>query len=146
MLVGVMLGSTPLLVYRSANPENPQIEASTIELKQFPGLVWSTPSKETVSVLLKSSGDEQELGLAEGEKSSAVSEVSNGSEIAAFYRKQFLDKGFTETKAIGDPNTEKYWVNIYRQNSQYAEVEYYPTPYQQDSYTIVVFYGLLKEE
>ena len=146
VVVSAILGTIPLFVYEAQKPApNSEVEAATVVLKQFPGLEWAKPNQEKVSVLLKEGTSEESLVLATGQKSSAISTTNISTEIAAYYAEQFTKKGFAQIKSYGDPETDKYWVKRYRKDRQYSEVQYYPTPYETDSFTTVLFFGILPE-
>ncbi len=148
IVLGVLLGTIPVFVReaKEADP-NSEVEASaTLRLKQYPGLDWSNPNKEKVSVLSNEGTEQEVLSLAIGEKSVAVTTDHIPTEIAKFYEAQFKSRGLTQTKSYGDPSKDDYWVKIFQKESQYAEIEYYPTPYKNDSFTIVLFFGMLDKE
>ena len=146
VVVSAILGTIPLFVYEAQQPvTDSEVEAATVVLKQFPGLEWLKPSQEKVSVLLNEGTGEESLVLATGQKSSAISTTNISPEIAAYYEEQFTKKGFEQIKSYGDPKTDKYWVKRYRKDRQYSEVQYYPTPYETNSFTTVLFFGILPE-
>ena len=146
VILSGLLGTIPLFVYEAQKPTpRSQVEAATMVLKQFPGLEWSKPSQENVSVLLNETTKDESLVLATGQKSSAISTTNISIEIAGYYEEQITKKGFVQIKSYGDPETDKYWVKRYRKDRQYSEVQYYPTPYETKSFTVVLFYGVVPE-
>lgn len=146
VVLSALLGTIPLFVYEAQKPApNLEVDAATVVLKQFPGLEWSRPNQEKVSALLNEGTNEESLVLATGEKSLAVSSTNISTEVAAYYEEQFTKKGFIKIKSYGNPQGDRYWVNRYRKDRQYAEVQYYPTPYETSSFTTVLFFGVLPE-
>lgn len=143
IVLSFLLGTLPVLVHEVQNPPTNQVQAATLALKQFPGLDWTTPSQENVSVLLGEKTDKERLVLATGQKSSAISTTDISVDIYNFYDKDIKLKGFSRDSLVRDPENSKYWVAHYHKGQEYAEVEYYPTPYKTDSFTIVLFFGVL---
>lgn len=143
IILSFLLGTLPLLVHEVQNPTTPQAEAATLALKQFPGLAWTKPNQEQVSVLLNEKTDKESLTLATGQKSSAISTTDVSKEVFAYFQTQLLDKGFAKVRVVNDPKKDKYWVADYRKDLEYAEIEYYPTPYKTNSFTVVLFFGVL---
>lgn len=146
VIISALFASVPLLVYQTQNPPKEKALAATLALTQFPGLDWSIPTKEKVSVLLEEKTEKEHLTLATGEKSQAISTTNISVEVFKYYNEQLLKKGFNRIKLVGNPNQENYWVADYQSGTQYAEIEYYPTPYKTDRFTVVLFFGVLPEE
>ena len=146
IILSFLLGTLPLLVYEAQNPPAKQVQAALLSLKQFPGLDWAKPNYEQVSVLLDEKTEKERLVLAVGQKSIAISTTPISREIFAFYDKEFKLKGFSQETLVGEPIRDKFWVAHYHKGQQYAELEYYPTPYKTDSFTIILFFGVLPKD
>lgn len=146
VVVSALFGAVPLFVYEAQELPNSQTGSATLVLKQFPGLEWSKPSPEQVSVVLGEKTEKERLVLATGQKSSAISTTPISKETFAFYDKEFKSKGFFQEELVGDPTSDIYWVAHYHKDQQYTEIEYYPTPYKTNSFTIVLFFGVLPKD
>ncbi len=146
IILGILLGTLPLLVHEVQEPISQQTQAATLVLKQFPGLEWTKPNQEKVSVLLDEGTENEGLVLAIGQKSSAISTTPISEEVFNFYDKEFKLKDFPKVTLVGNPKSDNYWVAHYHKGQQYAEIEYYPTPYKTGSFTVVLFFGILRED
>lgn len=140
--LSVLMGILPVIPWEVAKNQNQAAEASYLTIEPYPLLDWSKPEPAIFVIVLNEGTKKEEIISSEGEQSLAESSSDISSQIFSFYDASLKQKGFIQKKVTNDPKKDKYWVVSYTKGSHYFEVQYYPTPYEKNTFTILVFFGV----
>lgn len=107
-------------------------------------LSWDEPKESSVYALLYPGSEKEEILFTPGVTRTSPIEKQNSQSYFNFYNDELTNRGFFPITKTGSPENDKYWVASYQKGVFYIEIQYYPTPYAENSYTASVFSGILK--
>lgn len=146
IVVTILFGTIPITVLEVNKIRNFTAKAATLTINPYPKLVWSAPKTVTFNVLLNEKTEKETIAVAKGEQTYAQAGNDTSAELFQYYNHEILGKNFQRIKLINNPQKDPYWVAGYKKDNNYFEVQYYPTPYDQWTYTSLVFFGTLQNE
>lgn len=106
-------------------------------------LSWDNPTESSVYALINPDTDEEDVIFTPGTTRTAVIENSKADSFFDYYKNALIKEGFTQVSDTSSPQTDRYRVISYQKGRQWVELQFYPTPYHEDTFTISVFSGVL---
>lgn len=140
-MVGFILTAIPFTVWQAQKLTSFQSRGSDFSLVPYPGLTWSEPENYTVSVLLNAQTPFEKMVKANGMAVTSQTSENISESVFNFYNTLLTSKGFKLIKVIGNPQDSSNWVASYMNEGNYSEVQYYKTPYNEESSTVLLFFG-----
>jgi hypothetical protein len=137
----VLLTALPVSIWQISKVANVGAEASSFTLIPYPGLSWSEPKQYTVSFLRNPQSSEETIVSSTGAMVTAISDKNISSESYFFYNQLLTSKGYSLLKITGDPNADTTWAATYESEGNICQIQYYPTPYSKDTFTLLLFFG-----
>jgi hypothetical protein len=139
--VVLLLAAVPFTVFQLQKLSKFSAKGAEFSLVPYPGLEWTAPKDYTVSVTLKSQTPDESIFLSHGMSVTATSEENISQALYSFYDKLLSSKQFTQIKKTGSPESDTHWVASYVHEGNFSQIQFYPTPYKEGSYTILLFFG-----
>lgn len=140
----LIMSALPVSILQIGKVTGYKASASHVTLVPYPGLSWDTPHEYTTTYLQEEGTPEEELKYTKGEVVTSVTRQNLSKEIYSFYETLLTSKGFSEVQRTGNPglgDEKSYWTITYQNDYDVCQIQYYPTPYSQDSYTVQLFFG-----
>lgn len=141
VLVLILLTVLPFTVWQLQKLSQFSAQGADFSLVPYPELEWSAPKDYTVSVILNSQTPEESLLLSKGMAVTTETDKIISPAIYSFYDKLLISKQFTQIKKTGSPESDTHWVASYTHEGNFCQIQFYPTPYKEGSYTILLFFG-----
>jgi len=116
-------------------------KASDFTLVPYPGISWSQPKPYTVSFLRESETPDETISYSLGQMVTAESEKNISQEVYFFYNQLLISKEYSLLQVIGDPRKDVTWVATYESDNNICQIQYYPTPYKPNHFTVLLFFG-----
>lgn len=142
--LGLILVAIPITVSQSNTPSNFQTSASDFSITPYPGLTWTAPKDYSVSVIMEEGTANERVMLSKGMAVTTTTKENISESVYIFYNEILRSKGFELKKITGSPKFDSSWVANYISEGNYCEVQYYRTPHDETSHTILLFFGTLQ--
>lgn len=144
-IIGLMLilSALPFSVWQITKKKVLTTEASSFQLVPYPGILWSPPKNYTVSFVKNAQTQSEEIFYSNGQSVTAETNKNISNEVYFFYKQLLISKGYSEIRISGNPQTDTNWVATYESDNNICQLQYYPTPYEKEKYTVLLFFGNL---
>lgn len=138
----LVIGSTlPIIVWQVGKINSYTTSASDFSLKPYPGLAWTAPIPYKTAFLQNEGTPEESLYYANGYMVTSLFEYNLSQELYSFYDTLLTSKGFVQIQTTGEPKSDLTWTASYMLEKSIAQIQYFPTPYTQNSFTFMLFFG-----
>ncbi len=137
----VFLAALPFTVFELQKLNQFRARGADFSLVPYPGLEWSQPKDYTISVITNPQTPDESLFISKGMAVAAETNTNISPAVFSFYDKLLISKEFVRTKLTGDPDNSQHWVATYNHEGNLCQVQFYPTPYKEGTYTILLYFG-----